>query len=235
MSQPRPKRFYSSVSVAVDGAGWRVLLDGRPIRTPAKAVLAAPTRAAAALIAAEWDAQTDEVRPETMPVTRLMNVAIDRTPLTRPDIIAEARRYAGTDLLCYRADAPAELAARQAVAWDPLLAWVAAAHGVALNAAQGVLAIAQDEAALDAAAQAAAALDDVRLTCLTHATAIAGSAVIGLALVAGRIDADDAFRISRIDEDFQTERWGEDAEARVAADARRADMAAGGALLETLS
>jgi chaperone required for assembly of F1-ATPase len=234
MSQTRPKRFYRSVSVDADGPAWRVLLDGRPIRTPAKAVLTAPSRAAAALIAAEWDAQADEVVPETMPVTRLINVAIDRTPLTRPQIIAEARRYAGTDLVCYRADAPAELVARQAHAWDPLLAWAREAHGVALRPAQGVMAIAQDEAALEAAARAAAALDDVRLTCLAHATAIAASVVIGLALVARRLDAQDAFGISRIDEDFQIERWGEDAEARAAAQARRADLLAVGALLEAL-
>jgi chaperone required for assembly of F1-ATPase len=235
MTQDRPRRFYTTVSVAPDGAGWRVLLDGRAIRTPAKAVLTAPTQAAAMLLAAEWEAQTEVVRPETMPATRLMNVAIDRTPLTRAEIVAEARRYAETDLVCYRSEAPAELAARQAAAWDPLLAWVETAHGVRLTAATGVLAIAQDDSALDAVAHAAAALDDVRLTCLAHATAIAGSVVIGLALVAGRIDAADAFRLSRIDEDFQTERWGEDAEARAAAEARRSDMTAVGALLEALA
>ena len=234
MSQPYPKRFYKTVSIAQDAGGWRVLLDGRAIRTPAKAVLIAPSETAAALIAAEWDAQDEEVRPQTMPATRLVNVAIDRTPLTRADIIAEARRYAETDLLCHRADAPAELVARQSHAWDPLLAWAAETHGVALKTAPGVIAIAQDQAALDAAAAAAAALDDLRLTCLAHAAAIASSVVIGLALVARRLDAEDAFRMSRVDEDFQIERWGEDAEARAAAEARRADLIAVGALLKAL-
>lgn len=235
MTQDRPKRFYRTVSVAPEEASWRVLLDGRAIRTPAKAVLTAPTQAAAMLLAAEWEAQAEEVRPETMPATRLLNVAIDRTPLTRAEIVAEARRYGETDLVCYRSEAPAELAARQAAAWDPLLAWVETVHGVRLTAATGVLAIAQEDGTLDTIAHAAAALDDVRLTCLAHATAIAGSVVISLALVAGRIDAADAFRLSRIDEDFQTERWGEDAEARAAADARRSDMMAVGALLDALA
>lgn len=234
MSQTLPKRFYADVTVDKADAGWRVLLDGRPVRTPAKAVLTAPSRAAAELAAGEWAAQTDVIAPATMPVTRLLNVALDRTPATRAELVAESRRYAGTDLVCHRADAPAELVARQAAAWDPLLAWSAERHCVKLAASASLLAIAQSEASLDAAAAVATALDDVRLTCLLHATAVAGSVVIGLALVAGRIDADEAFRASRIDEDFQTERWGEDAEARAAADARHADLRAVGALLAAL-
>ena len=215
------KRVYKSVEACVVDGGWGVALDGRPLRTPAKRELRLPTERLAAAIATEWDAQDPDIRPETMPLTRLAATAIDRTAERRAEIAAEVASYAGTDLVCYRADQPAALAARQEAAWQPLIDWAAGRYDAGLAVTAGILPLAQSPASLKTYATVVAALDDFRLTALQAATAACGSLVIALALYEGRVDADGAFAASQLDETFQIEAWGEDAEAG----ARRAALA----------
>lgn len=212
------KRFYRAVAVAsrsgaLGAAGHEILLDSRPVRTPAKAPLALPTAALAERIAAEWDAQDKDIRPETMPLTQLANTAIDRVPRRRAEVVGEIAGYAGTDLVCYRASLPVELAARQGAAWQPLLDWIEARQGARLEIVEGLLPKPQPEPALAAIRAAVGAYDDFLLAALYLVTASAGSVVIALALAEGEIDPDEAFAAAHVDELFQAERWGEDAEA----------------------
>jgi len=206
------KRFYKAVTVEARDGGFVVLLDGRVLKTPKKHPLIIDREARAQLVAAEWDAQETEINPSLMPCTRMMNVACEQTPTRRDDLIAEARRYAGTDLLCYRAVNPSDLTARQAAQWEPLLDW-AAEFGVKLKSVTGIIAIEQDAAALDAMAEQARALGNVDLTLLVHFISVFGSAVLGLAVMKGHLSAAQALDLSRLDELYQIEQWGEDEEA----------------------
>lgn len=220
------KRFYREASVAPDVGGFRVTLDGRPARTPAKRPLVLPARAAAEAVAAEWAAQPESFEPAGMRLTRLANTAIDRVAPNRDAVLAEVARFAATDLVCYRADAPAELASRQHEEWQDLVEWAEERYGAKLAVTAGVLPADQPAAALEALRRAIGAYDDFALTALHAATAAAGSLVIGLALGEGRIDAERAFAASCLDELFQAERWGEDAEAAARRVALRDDIAA---------
>ena len=206
------KRFYKEVSIGSQEGGYAVLLDGRVLKTPKKHPLVIEREAHAKRVAAEWEAQAEEINPSLMPCTRLMNVACEQTPTRRDDLIAEARRYAGTDLLCYRAENPSDLTARQEAQWGPLLDW-AAGLGIKLKSVRGIMAVTQDEAALDAMADQARALGDVDLTLLVHFISVFGSAVLGLAVMKGRLTAAQALDLSRLDELYQIEQWGEDEEA----------------------
>jgi len=217
------KRVYKAVTVVpADDGGWSVALDGRPMRTPAKNPMAVPTQALATAIAAEWNAQQDEIKPTTMPLTRLAATAIDRTSPQRAEIVNDVASYAGTDLLCYRAEHPPALAARQEATWQPLIDWASSRYDAGLAVTAGIIPMPQSPAALRAFAAAVAALDDFRLTGLCNLTAACGSLVIGLAVMEGRLDAAAAFAISQLDETFQIEAWGADAEAMQ----RRAGLAA---------
>lgn len=206
------KRFYKQVTVEARDGGFVVLLDGRVLKTPKKQPLIIDTEARAQLVAAEWDAQVDEINPSLMPCTRMMNVACEQTPTRRDDLIAEARRYAGTDLLCYRAASPSDLTARQEEKWNPLLEW-AGQLGIKLKSVTGIIAVEQDKDALDAVADQARALGDVDLTLLVHFISVCGSAVLGLAVMKGHLSAGQALDLSRLDELYQIEQWGEDEEA----------------------
>lgn len=207
------RRVYKEVSVVEGEGGFEVRLDGRPLRTPARRPLAVPTRALAAAIAAEWDEQGETVRPDRMPMMQLAATALDRV-LVDPSAMADAAaRFAETDLVCYRADEPAALAHRQHAVWQPLLDWVALDHDAALRVAHGIMPVGQPAPALAAMRTAVGRLDPWHLTALSVAASAAGSVVIGLALVAGRLDADGAWAASQLDETFQIEQWGEDAEA----------------------
>jgi len=228
------KRVYKSVETRAVEGGWGVALDGRPLRTPAKRDLRVPSERLAAAIAAEWDAQNPEISPETMPLTRLAATAIDRTAEKRAEIVAEIAAYAGTDLVCYRADHPPALAARQEATWQPLLDWAAGRYDAGLAVTAGVLPLAQSPTSLKAYAAAVAALDDFRLTALQSATAACGSLVIALALHEGRIDSEAAFAASQLDETFQIEAWGEDAEATQRRALLAADITAAAQFLELL-
>ena len=209
--RPAPRRrFYDSVGTAADAAGGHaVQLDGKPVRTPAGRVLAAPSAALAKAIAAEWDEQRDLIDPARMPLTRLANSIIDGVSDRPGPVAAEVERYLGSDLVCYRAAAPLGLVERQARHWDPILAWAAETLGAPLRTAAGVTHIAQDEDAL-ARARAAIARDPWRLGALNAATTLTGSALIALALAQGRLSVDEAWEAAHVDEDWNMEQWGRD-------------------------
>lgn len=232
--QDLPKRFYTQVQVSASEQGWRIELDGRPVRTPSKAELRVPSEALARHVAAEWDAQATVIDPATMPLTRLVNVALDRTPETREALADEVARYTETDLVCHLAENPVELRERQETNWRPLRDWAGKTLDVMLVPVEGVIASPQPAASTQAARDHALNLDDFRLTGLVWATGLYGSAVLALAVEQGEIDAEDAFERSRIDEAWQIEQWGEDEEARLATEGRRRDARALGQLFATL-
>ena len=220
------KRFYRHAAPIAAAAGVGVALDGRLVKTPAKRDLVVPGLALASAIAAEWNAQEAELRPSAMPLTRLANITIDRDRNQRDAIVKATAGYAGTDLVCYRtADQPA-LAVRQQAVWQPLVDWVAHRYDAPLAVTAGVIPTRQPEASIAALAAAVAAQDDFALTALVVATAACGSLVIALALFEGRLDAADACAASQIDESFQIEAWGEDAEQTERRRALAAEIAA---------
>jgi len=217
------KRFYKEVTVDAQRA---ILLDGRPVKTPARAVLILPTEALAEAVAAEWRAQGDEIDPRAMPLTGLSNAAIDRV---MPDPAAFARplaAYAETDLLCYRADSPAELIARQVEAWDPLLEWARARFDVHFTVTSGIVHAPQPAATVTRLSEALPVRNAFALAAMSPLITIGGSLVAALALADGEIDAVSAFEVTHLDEYWQAERWGEDALALEARTARRRDFLA---------
>src|SRR5436309_6971058 len=229
------KRVYKQATARAAEGGWGVALDNRPMRTPAKHELIVPSAALAEAIAAEWDAQQDEIRPATMPLTRLAATAIDRTRTQRELVAAEAANYAGTDLVCYRAEHPPALIARQHAQWQPLIDWAMQRYDAALAVTSGIVPRPQSPAALKAFAAAVAAQDDLRLTALHAMTAACGSLVIALALLERHIDAAVAFAVSQLDETFQIEAWGEDAEAAARRQALKEDIAAAERFVQLLN
>lgn len=231
MSDWKPRRFWKTASAAPASAshangGFAVLLDDRPLRTPAKATLVVPTMALAQAIAAEWQAQEGKVDPETMPLTRAANAAIDKVARQQAAVAAHLAEYGGTDLLCYRAALPPELAARQAAAWDPLLDWLAARHDAPLVAVQGVIHHPQPPESLRRLHGRVAALDPFTLTGFHDLVGLSGSLVLALAVIDGRLTPEAAWDASRLDEDWQEEQWGADEIATGAAAAKRAGFLA---------
>lgn len=225
-NRPLPKKFYSGAGIArSDEGGFQVQLDGRPLRTPGGHPLGSPVEALANAMATEWDNQDTVIDPHLMPLTRLAHVAIDRMGEVREAASEEIVRFASTDLLSYRSEEPA-LAERQREVWDPYLDWVAQAMDAPLHKAETVMPIEQPEASLEAIRNRALALDDWRLTGLVSAIPILGSAVLGFALLEAEATGDEVFTASRLDEDAQAERWGEDAEAAEAAQNRKRDLLA---------
>jgi chaperone required for assembly of F1-ATPase len=215
------RRFWAAAAAVTAEGGFAVALDGRPVQTPARAPLLLPTRRLALAIAAEWAAQPGTIDPATMPLTRAANAAIDRVMPAPAAVAAEIAGWAASDLICYRAGAPAALVARQAAAWDPLLAFAAEAFGAPLRTTAGVMPLEQPRASLARLQDAVRAQDAFALTALSELVSLSGSLVIGLAVVAGR-DAAAVWPLSRIDETWQAELWGADAAAEAAAAARRA-------------
>jgi chaperone required for assembly of F1-ATPase len=214
---PPPKRFYTSVSVAPREGGFAVLLDGRGIKTPKRKDLVLPSRALADAVAAEWTAQTERIDPGTMPLTRIANTAIDAVADHMREVAADIVAFAGSDLLCYRASAPEGLVARQKALWSPVLDWARDVLGAGFSLAAGVVHIAQPKEALARIAAALEALDPFRVACLHVMTTLTGSALLALAHARGRLNLEDAWAAAHVDEDWQIEQWGRDAEA----DARR--------------
>lgn len=228
------KRFYKTAEAVPENESWSVRLDGRPIKTPARKTLALPTRALAEAVAAEWRSQGDGIDPRSMPLTGLANAAIDRVA---PDPAAFARdlaRYAEGDLLCYRADHPPELVARQAASWDKLLAWARGRYDIAFEIVTGIIHRPQPPATVARLAEAVAARDPFALAGLSPLVAISGSLLIALALAEGAIEPDAAFDAAHLDELFQAEQWGEDALAIEAREARRRDFNAAARFLTLL-
>lgn len=220
MSEWKARRFWKAVSVEAAGTGWQVILDGRQVRTPGKLALALPTRALAEALAVEWDAQVDVIDPFSMPLTRAANSAVEKVTPQRADIADMLAGYGGTDLLCYRADAPEELVQMQAAGWDPLIDWAATELGAPLRITHGVIPVIQPDASLEALRARVHALDCFGLTALHDLVTLPGSLLLGLAVIGGRMPAKQAFDLSRLDESFQISRWGADEDAEKAAQGR---------------
>lgn len=231
----QPKRFYKSVSVEPHEQGWQIALDGRVPKTPAHKSLKLPTRSLAEAIAQEWEDQTTHLDLTRMTLTRLANVAIDRTPETRSELVAEVRKYAETDLLCYLAVHPTELRERQEAHFRPLRDWAGRTHGIMLLTTEGVINAPQPPASLDAAAQFASGKCDFGLTGLALGLSLFGSALLSIAVSEGELSGPDALDISRIDEIWQIEHWGEDAEAAARIAEQRRESEALGKWFEGLA
>ncbi len=230
------KRFYSTVAVQGDAniGGFGVTLDGRPVRTPAKALLRVPSRGFADAVAAEWSEQGEEIDPGVMALTTLACTAIDLVSVKRPQVVQEVAAFGGHDLLCYRVETPADLAARQNAAWQPLLDWAALNLDAPLKVTYGMVSVAQPPAALESLHRAVESLDAFDLAALSCAVNAAGSLVIGLALRVGRVDAAQALEAAQIDEAYQLERWGQDPDTARRRDGIAADLAAAARAFEAL-
>jgi chaperone required for assembly of F1-ATPase len=228
------KRFYREVTVDPGELGHRILLDGRPMRTPAKQALAVPTSRLAEAIADEWREQGDQIRPDTMPLTRLASTAIDRMPAQRQAAIEEVVACADTDLVCYRAAEPFELVQRQHHAWQPMLEWLTETYGVRLAVTTSILPLVQPPAASAILRRAIEELDDWALVGMHAATTALGSLVLGLGLLHGRLDAEVALAASLLDELYEIERWGSDVEAERRHQALRRDIRAAARFLAAL-
>lgn len=215
------RRFYKSATAAAVEGGWTVLLDGRPIRTPGRAPLTVPTEALARAMAAEWEAQGETVTPASMPLTGFANAAIDRVPQNRDAFIDELAAYGDTDLVYYRADHPSDLVARQADAWDPIIAWAGRRFGASFELVTGITHRPQPAETLARLRSALEKRDDFHLTPMQPLVTISGSLLIALALAEGVIDADAAWAAGQLDELYQAEQWGEDALAAKSRAARR--------------
>ena len=224
-----PRRFYNDVAVMESDAGFGPALDGKPVRTPAKAALAVPTRALAEAIVSEWLAQGDIIEPDTMPLTKLANSAIDGVAKTLAATADEVVKFAESDLVCYRADSPESLVAEQARAWDPWLAFAREALSATFVCTQGILPVAQPAAAVGAVREAVTAIADgpagaLRLAALSVMTSLTGSVLIALAVARGATTAEAAWAAANVDEDFQMRHWGADADALARTKRRQREM-----------
>jgi len=234
MRTPLRKRFYRQAQAGAEGeGGFPVLLDGKPVRTPLRRPLAAPTPALAQALAAEWNAQEHEIDPARMPLTRLANAVIDAVVDAREAVAEEAAKYLGCDLVCYRAETPPGLVARQAQAWDPVLAWAHETLGARFVTVQGVIHAAQPSEAI-AAARAAIPADPWRLGALSSVTALTGSALLALALSAGARDAQAVWAAAHVDEDWQMQQWGRDEIALARRAFRFAELEAAATVLKLI-
>lgn len=218
------KRVYKAVTVAEAEGGFAIHLDGRAVRSPARRALTLPNQALAKAVAAEWDAQAETVDPRSMPLMSLAATAADRVETQRDHLIGTIVGYAGSDMLCYRAEEPEDLVRRQNEIWDPLLAWSADALGARLRVTTGIMPVKQDETALDAIRGVVTAYDALAMTALHEMTSISGSVVIGLAMAEGHIDAEAGVAAAQLDETYQIERNGEDEEAMERLANLRADL-----------
>lgn len=235
MTRPLPKRFYKDVSVAEVEGGFAVHLDGKPVRTPGRAILRLPTEAAAQLVRDEFAAQRETIDPSTMPVYRLVNTAIDGVATDPQAVLEDILRFASSDLLCYRAGEPERLVERQAEAWDPIIDWARASLGARLFLAEGVMHVEQPREAIAAiGVHLSQRAEPLRLSALHLMTTLTGSALLALAVDFGEIDAEAAWEAAHVDEDWQAEQWGQDAEAMARRAARKRDMMAAAGLLKAL-
>lgn len=221
MSEWKAKRFWTKAHVTETDDGFGILLDTRPVKTPAKATLAVPTQAMAAAISAEWDAQEEEIRPLTMPVTRAANAAIDKVTPQHAEVAEIIAAYGDADLLCYRAEGPEGLIARQQETWDPLLDWAEAHLGARLHPVTGVMHRPQDPQALAALSERVHAMDPFTLTAFHDLVSLSGSLVIGFAALEGYGRPETLWSVSRLDEIWQAEFWGVDEEAKELADLKQ--------------
>ncbi|MHA6643386.1 ATP12 family chaperone protein [Mesorhizobium sp. A623] len=230
-----PKRFYKAASVAPVDEGFVVHLDGKPVRTPARALLAVPTEKAAGLVAEEFAAQVDVIDPVKMPVMRLVNTALDGVVNDPQAVLEDILRFASTDMLCYRADAPQGLVDRQNEHWDPVLDWARSTLGARFNLAEGVIHVDQPRESIAVlGVHLSQRAEPMRLAALHLMTSLTGSALLALAVDFGELDAEAVWLAAHVDEDWQIEQWGQDAEAVARRNARHRDFLAAVALLEAL-
>lgn len=235
MHKPLPKRFYTDVGVAAGADGYAIQLDGRPVKTPAKQALQVPTDALAQLIRDEWAAQGEFIDPATMPITRLVNTAIDGIANDRQAVFDDILKFSGSDMLCYRADSPTELVERQAEAWDPILNWAAEALGARFILVEGVMPQDQPREAIDALAEALRRYDTpIELAALHTVTTLSGSALLAIAFAEDFIDADETWRLAHLDEDWTNEHWGIDADAAARRDKRLVELQAAVAAFQSV-
>lgn len=235
MRTPQPKRFYKDVTVAEGGGGFTVQLDGRPVKTPGKALLVLPTEAAAGLVAKEFAAQGETLDLACMSVYRLVNTAIDGVANDTQAVVEDILRFSSSDLLCYRADGPETLVRRQNEAWDPVLDWAMAVLGARFLLAEGVIHVEQPREAIAAiGVHVNQRAEPLRLAALHVMTCLTGSALLALAVDSGELDAEIAWKAAHVDEDFQAEHWGQDAEALARRANRKRDMMAAAELIEAI-
>lgn len=225
MSVWAPKRFWKQAEVAETEGGFTVLLDSRALKTPAKTPFWVPTRALAKEVSAEWQAQSDKVKPESMPFTRTANSALDKVTPQFEAVADMLAAYGGSDLLCYRATAPKELVARQAQLWDPLIGWAKATFGTDLIVTQGVMPVEQPPASSRLFQAEVRALSPFQLAAFHDLVAISGSLVLGFAIARGHLGAGEGFDVSRVDETWQVELWGEDEDAAESEAIKRESLA----------
>lgn len=236
MLKPLPKRFYKEAGVAAQDDGFGVTLDGRMVRTPVRNTMVLPTEQAARLVAGEYGAQGDIIDPMTMPVTRLANTAIDGVAGDMQAVAEDIQRFSSSDLLCYRAGTPERLVARQTESWDPVLEWVERALGARFVLAEGVMHVAQPRESIGAIGIHLRGFDDpFRLAALHSMTTLTGSALLALAVAGRQISWTDAWTAAHVDEDWNIELWGEDAEAKARRAAREKEMEAAWRLFDAVS
>jgi chaperone required for assembly of F1-ATPase len=230
------KRFYKETAVDLGDGGHRILLDGKPMRTPAKAVLVVPTRALAEAIAAEWGAVPDkaDINVSHLPLTRLAATGLDRVTSQRARVIEDTAKYAGSDMLCYRASEPETLVKRQQEIWQPLLDWADERYGARLVIVEGLAFVEQPADAVARLGEAVATHSDLGLSALYNLTHISGSLIVALAVAEGHLAAADAFAAAQLDELYQVERWGEDPIATKRHEGIRHDIEAGARFLALL-
>lgn len=236
MRQPRVRRFYTAVSVdSPEDGRFCVMLDRKPALTPGRKPLALPTLAAAQLVADEFAAQGEMLDPMTMPATRLVNTAIDGVATDPQAVLEDIQRYASSDLLCYRADAPQKLVARQAEAWDPVLEWVHATLHARFILSEGVMHVEQPRETIAlVGAHLRLRSEPLRLAALHVMTTLTGSALLALAVEGGALAPEEAWAAAHVDEDWNVELWGEDTEAAARRAMRAREMMAAAALIEAL-
>lgn len=219
-----PRRFYKKAHVLAKDGHYHIALDGRTARTPARNQLAVGSLPLASAIAEEWDAQGQEINPARMPLTRLINAALDGVARESQAVRDEIVRYAGSDLLCYRAEQPGSLVALQTETWDPILGWARERLGARMQLAAGIVHLAQDNESLEAVARAVARIEaPVPLAALSTVTSLTGSALLALALAHGHADPDAIWNAAHLDENWQAEIWGRDDEAEARLSTRRLD------------
>ena len=240
--RPLPKRFYKEVSAKAEvpegghsNGVWTLLLDGRPVRTLGKVALAVPSGELAEALAKEWRAQGEFIDPESMPITKIVNTAIDGVTGREKEVAADIVAYAGSDLVCYRSDRPRELVVRQNEAWDPVLRWAQDALGARFVLAEGVMPVAQPDDAIHAFASAIEDCGALELCALHVMTTLTGSAVLPLALARGAMSAEAVWAAAHVDEDFQIAQCGEDEEATQRRERRSKEFQAAAKILETLA
>lgn len=234
IAKPLARRFYTSAAAVEKDGRWRVELDGRLVRTPGRRELMVATRALAEAIATEWQAQGSHIDPGTMPLTRLANTAIDGVTGREAEVADDIAKYAGSDLLCYRADRPEGLVERQVALWEPVLAWAEDLLGVRFNRQTGLMPVAQPEELPGAMRRVTKDLDAFPLAALHVMTTLLGSAVLALAVLRERLTAEAAWAAAHVDEDWQIAQWGEDAEATLRRQKRWREMASAADFLRRL-